>query len=141
MNGYGITGLLLLLAALIWLSRDLLKARRPKRGRHDKEVRRVTLLVRLRNASAISAICAFSVFLFTCSGVSKVATESKEYEILNDVGDFTVGMSFVLVILVIVLSILNRKASYLLSLSVRRDAIKARIRAYKQKKMSKLTRG
>jgi hypothetical protein len=140
MDGYGFTGLILLFTALAWMGNDLLKARRPKRGLHDREVRHVTLLTRMRNAAAILMLCTMSVFLFAYSGMSRTTTESVEYEVRNHLGDFTAGMSFALFILTIVLVVLSRQASNHLELSVRRDSIRARIQKFKADRASKLSR-
>jgi hypothetical protein len=139
-DGYGITGLVLLFTALAWVGRDLLKARRPKRGLHDREVKHVTLLMRLRNASAISMICTISVFFLAYSGMTKVAPESAEYVARNNLGDFTAGMAAALLVVTVVLYVLSKRANHHLVRSVRRDTIRARLRGFKAKRSQRVTR-
>jgi hypothetical protein len=128
-DSYGTVGLLLLFGAFLLLGYILLKARRPKSILHDEEIRRFAKIIQFRNAAAILSLCAYSAFFLLLSSIPKVTVGSPEYVIRNNLSDVALTVGLAMLITTAVLGFLGRSKKFSLKLQVRRDAIRARIRA------------
>lgn len=121
-DGSIIAGLLLLFGSTGWMGRELLLARRAKKGLHDKEIKELTMLVRLRDASVVMAMYGFAVFFFMNAGMSKLPAGTTEYQIRSNLSEFAIGTSFSTSSFAIVLHIAESVGLRKLQKTVRRHA-------------------
>lgn len=133
MDSYATIGLLLLFSTFILGGCILLKARRLRTGLHDEEIKRVTKIIRLRNAAMILSLCAYSTFFLLLSSMPKLTLGSTEYVLRDNIGDLALVIGYMLLIVAAMLWYLSRSKMLQLKLQVRRDAIRARMRARQQR--------